>query len=284
MSPDGTPDPDQPGLPPSGTSHPGGKPILDEARQSGWWEELYDDVVAEMFLVRPEDETRALVDFLAAALGLAPGMRVFDQCCGIGTLGLPLAHRGIAVVGVDQSGAYVRRANRGARSCGTACDFAEGDAFEYVASPPCDAAFNWGTSFGNAAADARNGSMLRRAFESLRPGGRFVLDFQNVARLLGDFRESIVRRHATPAGELVLLRESELDLAGGTLRQVWTTFLPDGRRRVRRTAVKLYLPHALADLLRAAGFVDVEFFGGLGFEPLGRSSPRCIARARRPPA
>jgi SAM-dependent methyltransferase len=257
--------------------------VAEEQREGpGWWEELYDDLVAELFLVRAEEETRRLVGFLTAALDVEPGARVFDQCCGIGSLGVPLARRGASVVGVDQSGPYIRRARESAAGTGAICEFHRGDAFAFVTASPCDAAFNWGTSFGNAATDSGNAAMLRRAFESLRPGGRFVLDFQHVARVIGDFRECILRRHETDSGEVLLLRESTLDLEGGFLRQVWTISWPDGRRTIRRTAVRLYLPHALGDLLLGVGFVGVEFFGGLGFEPLTASSPRCIVRARRP--
>ena len=248
-----------------------------------WWAALYDDRMADLFLVRSDaDELRATVAFLRDVLGIASGSAVFDQCCGIGSLGLPLAQAGARVVGVDQSGAYIRRARRQAEALGVACDFHQGDAFAFVPPHPCDAAFNWGTSFGYAADDRRNALMLSRAFEALRPGGWFVLDYQNIARVLGDFRPCLVRRHETGAGELLLVRECALDLPRGTLDQRWSFVRPDGRRDERRSSVRLYLPHALAALLAGCGFSDITFFGGVRGEALTPDSPRCIARARRP--
>jgi SAM-dependent methyltransferase len=254
------------------------------AGQGAWWKDLYDERLAELVLARPDEEVAAEVSFLTNALDLGPGDRVFDQCCGIGSLSIPLARSAMAVVGIDQCGAYIRRARRDAEAVGVgvACDFREADACAFVADPPCDAAFNWWTSFGYAEDDRRNALMLQRAFDSLRPGGWFVLDFQNIARVLRDFRPCMVRRGVTPEGEVLLLRESTLDLPQGVLRQVWTFVLPDGQRVVRSSALRLYLPHALADLLRGCGFVDVEFFGTLDAGPLTQDSPRCIARARRP--
>ena len=89
------------------------------------------------------------------------------------------------------------------------------DAFEFVPDHPCAAAFNWGSSFGYADADRQNIKMLERAFESLKPGGRFILDYQNIPGVLRDFRQCIVRRHATDDGEILLLRDCQVNLAGG---------------------------------------------------------------------
>jgi hypothetical protein len=74
----------------------------------------------------------------------------------------------------------------------------------------------------------------------------------------------------------VLLRESRVDLAAGALVQAWTFLLPDGRRVVRHSSVRLYLPHVLGEMMRAAGFVDVAYHGGLGGEALELDSPRCV--------
>jgi hypothetical protein len=83
-------------------------------------------------------------------------------------------------------------------------------------------------------------------------------------------------------GELVLVRESSLDLVAGAIDKRWTYFLPDGRRVRHRSRVRLYLPHELDRLLREVGFVDVELFGSIAGEPLSLDTPRCICRARRP--
>jgi predicted RNA methylase len=243
-----------------------------------WWQALYDETVAELFLVRTDpDELAATASFLWEQLAAAPGRTLFDQCCGVGSLSLPLALRGARVVGIDQCEAYVNRARRDAEAQQAPCLFVHADAFAFVPDAPCRGAFNWGSGFGNAD-DARNRSMLDRAFESLEPGGRFVLDYQNMPRVLREFQRCLVRR----SGDTLLLRESELDLAGGTLKQLWTFVAPDGRRVVRHSSLRLYLPHDLADLLRACGFVDVEFHGGVRGERLSLDSPRCVAVARRP--
>jgi SAM-dependent methyltransferase len=239
-----------------------------------WWQSLYDDLVADLFLARADpawlDATAA---FLVRRLHLKPGDVVFDQCCGTGEVALALARAGCRVIGVDQSSRYVERARLAAGD--SPCEFHAADAITFSLPGRCDAGFNWGTGFGNAD-DGRNLRMLRGAFETLKPGGRFALDFQHVPRVLRDFQTCLVRRHAGPAGEAVVLRESRVDLAAGELAQTWTFFLPDGRRLVRHSAVRLYLPHALGELMRAAGFVELSYHGGLDGEALDLDSPRCV--------
>ena len=227
-------------------------------------------------------EVEATLDFLTDKLELRPGSTVFDQCSGTGSLALPLAARGHRVIGVEQSQAYVARAQQQAATRGLACRFVAGDAFEVGPGEPCDAVFNWWTSFGYALDDRKNGEMLSRAFEALVPGGIFLLDTLNLPGVLRGFRLHEVTRRATARGEVVLVRESRVDAAAGALRKRWTYFLPDGRRVEHDSAVRLYLPHTLADLCKAAGLTDVVLYGSTMGDPLGIDSPRCILRARRP--
>jgi hypothetical protein len=90
-----------------------------------------------------------------------------------------------------------------------------------------------------------------------------------------------VRRN-TPRGEVLLLRESSVDLARGRMHKRWT-YVHEGRVQVEHTSsVRLYMPDAIDAMLRRVGFVDVELTGGLDGSPVGLDSPRLIAIARRP--
>jgi len=248
-----------------------------------WWQGLYDDVLADVLLERgDESEVRQTVDFLVRELGLRPGDTVFDQCSGIGSLSLPLAARGLHVFGVDQAVEYVERAQRRAQVRDLDCRFFAGDAFEFLPPRHCRAAINWWTSFGYAETDTENARMLARAYESLEPGGRFALDTMNLPGVLRGFSERVVTRRQTPQGEVSLTRQSGWDFSRGRLSKLWTFELADGRRLERPSSVRLYLPHALRELLEGVGFVDCRIFGSVRGEPLGLDSPRCILVGQKP--
>ena len=244
-----------------------------------WWQTFYDENLADMLLEQTSAaEISRAADFLIQALALRGGESVLDQCCGSGRLTWEMARRGYTMRGMDLIPGYIQRAQqRGPASANVPC-FEVADAFVFKADPPCDAVFNWWTSFGYAEDDAINTLMLRRAWESLRPGGRYALDFMNVPGLYRHFLPHVVTR----CGEVTLIRESTLDLSASVIRKQWTYFMPDGRRVVHHSAVRLYDPAALRRMFEAAGFADVTFFGDVDASPLTLNSPRCIITAHRP--
>ena len=240
-----------------------------------WWAELYDDALADVLLERTE--TDRTLGFLRRVLAIEPGDRVLDQCCGIGSLAVPLARAGFEVVGVDQAARYIERATEAARAAGVDARFFTGDAFTWRPERMCNAAFNWWTSFGYAARDADNMQMLKRAAQAIVPGGRFALDFMNVPQVLRGFQPMVTIERAG----IKLTRETTLDLAAGTMHKTWRYELPDGSRPERTSTLRMYMPSQLVELLRASGFDDIELYGDETGEPLTIDSPRCIAVAVR---
>lgn len=248
-----------------------------------WWRDFHDEHLAAILLERGDPgEVAATLDFLIDALALSPGAHVLDQCCGIGSLALPLARRGFRVSAVDRADNYIERAAREAAAAGVSIDYVAADAGDYRPRDPCDGAFNWWTSFGYADRDEDNLRMLRRAFDALRPGAFFILDTMNIPGVLRRFQPHVITRRPVPGGELVLLRETDLDLAGGVMRKRWTYLLPDGTRLERRSRVRIYMPHELRRFFEEVGFGDVELLGGIDRAPLGLDDLRCLVRARRP--
>lgn len=251
--------------------------------QDIWWQAFYEETPFEHFMERADAaELERTVDFLTEKLEIARGAAVFDQCCGFGSIAIPLSKRGITVFGVDLCQKYIDKARRRAEKEQVACHFVRGDAFVYVPEVRCDAAVNWWTSFGYARDDATNLSMLRRAYESLRNGGCFALDFPNMPYVFR--RPSLTEEKRLKAGEeeVFVVRETELDLHRGLRRQIWTFVLPDGNRLVHDTAIRTYLPDTLVSMLERCGFEEVELYGDVDGRSLSLDCERCIAVCRRP--
>lgn len=253
-----------------------------------WWKDFFDDDYARYGLGATDPQViEQIVGFLISTLYLAPGSNqtVFDQCCGVGRLSLPLAARGFRVVGVDQVKSYVEQASREAASRELDCAFHCADAGEFVSPKPCDAAFNWFTSFGYSADDTQNIRMMQRVFDSLKPGGRFVLDYLNFPRMFANMQPGIISRpklDGTPLEGLIVLQESKPDFLRGMMESDWTVIYPDGRRTVRHLATRMYLPGDLVRMLKQAGFVEPKLYGWIDGEPSAHTSKRCIVSARKP--
>jgi len=248
-----------------------------------WWAGLYDDLLADVLLVRDDpNELKSTLDFLSEALGIQSGDRVLDQCCGIGSLSIPLAARGFVLIGVDQAAAYTEQAAIIAREQAVNAKFHAADASLWVSPQPCRAAFNWWTSFGYGVDDKSNAQMLARAYDSLAPGGIFALDTLHLPGVLRHFQKDVVLDRHTRFGKVVLWRNSQLDLAQGRLNKSWTYLLDDGRRVEHKSSIRLYMPHSIVDMLQSVGFESIKLYGNINKDPIHLDSPRCICVARRP--
>ena len=253
-----------------------------------WWTDFFDDIYADIGLVPATDRAQfartATARFIVDTLRLEAGKTVLDQCCGIGRLSLPLADIGVRVIGVDQAPGYAARAQKAADADGLPATFYTHDAFEFVAPEPCDAAFNWFTSFGYHEDDAVNRRMLDRAYESLKPGARFALEYMSVPKVLREFRACHLDRLHQAGEELWLIQEPEFDFAAGMIRCTWTFVRPDKSHEIRRVENRAYMPGELVALLRVAGFENIELLGSIEGEPFDRLSRRCIVVGQKPAA
>ncbi|MGE0320742.1 MAG: class I SAM-dependent methyltransferase [Polyangiaceae bacterium] len=252
-----------------------------------WVRDFYQHPLTQAVLTQGEATAR-IASQLWAWLELAPGARVFDQCCGDGSLSLELARRGTCGYGVDISELFIGTARRMATEANLDVEFSAADASTWHSPQPCDAGFNWGTGFGCFLEDSQNQAMLAAAAASLKPGALFVLDYYNVAGVLASFKPEFSytrqrgERDAADHREVQITRTSELDLRRGALHQIWRlqeaghapTELP-------RTTTRLYLPRELCGMLEAAGFAPLTLFGSAEGEVLSLSSPRCLVLARR---
>jgi SAM-dependent methyltransferase len=250
-----------------------------------WWALLYDELLAELMFdgADPGEAAQTLALLRREGL-LSLGARVFDQGCGNGRLALALLAEGAVFEGGRPHPRLHRRGAATGRSGGVGVKrtiLGRRHRRKRCPAPPCDLAMSWWTCLGYAPTDAENLRPLQRAFEALRPGGTYAIDTMNVAQVLRAFLPQVERRLARPEGELRLLRESWIDLPAGVLHKRWRWSLPDGSARERLSAVRLYLPHEWARLLRRAGFDSLRFFGDLSGGPLTEDSSRCIIFAQR---
>lgn len=263
------------------------KPAAPADNATQWCQQFFNDVFAAAHLVRQDAGAMAqTVQFLKQVLHLQSGMRVFDQCCGVGDVSLALAAEGLQVTGVDLIPSYIDTARSRAKGGGLNADFYAGDAGAFVPPQSCDAAFNWWTSFGYSASDAENTKMLARVFDALKSGGYFALDYMNAPQRRAAFagKDVVIDRYTLPDGA-VSVWESRLIENGAMLQRTWHYTDATGKTVTQAGAgAKLYTALQLQELLQNAGFVDICFYGSDAGDVCGPQSPRCIAVARKPEA
>lgn len=249
-------------------------------KQSVWWQSFYEETPFEIVFARHnKEELDAIVDFVIDKLEIETPSLIFDQCCGHGTLSQAIAERGHAVIGVDLCEKFINLAKQNCQ--GLNANFKQDDAFKFLPEQACDGAINWYTSFGYACDDNTNIQMLKRAYESLKFGGVFLLDCPNTLCLLQNFQEKMVRKQQTDQGEITLERNCRIDKDQSLMEQTWTYTLSDGKQLVKHSQLKLYSPEQLVGFFQKCGFSDIELYGNYKGQPLSPERERCIVRGRR---
>jgi ubiquinone/menaquinone biosynthesis C-methylase UbiE len=238
---------------------------------NNWWNSFFDESFAELMLDGINEKKRRVeASFLIKELNLEKGDIVFDQCCGIKT------------IGVDQSEDYIRLAKEKAKSRDSDSQFLLGDAFEFTCSNLCDAAFNWYTSFGYSENYQMNIKIFRNAYDSLKKTGRYILDYFNLEQILKNFKEKELFTREISAGCVsTVMRESSIDLIRGMLISKWTYNLADGTKTIKTGESRMYSMNNLKEMLESCGFKIMGVKGDATGSLYTKHSPRCIVIAEK---
>jgi ubiquinone/menaquinone biosynthesis C-methylase UbiE len=241
------------------------------------WDELFDEIYLETYapLERGGDAEEQALGAVRLA-GVEPGADVLDAPCGYGRHSLPLARAGYRVTGLDRSEPMLAEAHRRAGDVDNP-RWVRGDHREL---PFEDASFdlvlNLFSSLGFRGEDGDRRTLGEFA-RVLRPGGALIVETMHRDRLMFIFQPRTWDQ--LPDGGLVA-DAREFDYVTGIVENTHTLVTADGRRRDFGYRIRCYTATELAHLLREAGFVEVECFGGFDRGEFSRET-RLIMLARR---
>lgn len=246
-----------------------------------WWENFFLSGWYRELEGIPAERTEMQADFVVSALGLVPGERLLDVCCGIGRHSHALAARGLSVVGLDYTPTFLRRAVQSGPAVGllfgSVPSFVRGDMRRIPArSETFDAAVNLFTSFGYFQTDEEHESAIHEVARILRPGGRFLIDtFHHTgvaaAFLAADWNE-------IPGG--YLLQKRDWDARRGRADSEWI-FIRDGKSRAFPVSIRAYTCPEMERMLAQAGMQTTSVWGGWDGRALTLDSRRLIIAAKR---
>ena len=226
--------------------------------------------------------------------------KVLDLCCGMGRITAELSRRGFAATGVDITVSFLETAREDASYENLDIEYIEADARSFKRPLFFDTAVNLYVSFGYFEDPADDLLVARNVFESLKPGGSFIVE------TLG---KEISARDFTPgewferAGFTVLTEYEALD-SWAALKNRWilirnppagkenpdtgvekpkTSFKTDALpSRIEKTFTqRLYAATELRSLLFEAGFKIVELYGAWDERPYDQNAEALIAVGRK---
>jgi len=242
-----------------------------------WFEDVADHLGSAYLRYSFTKGTDQEVAFLVEVLGLQPGMRVLDVGCGPGRHARALAERGIEVVGLDVSAAFVLLAAEAAPAGLTvvradARRLPLADGWADAAISLCQGAFGLSgpPSEGQPAeaVDLADGAVLGELARILRPGGLLALTA---------FSSYFQVRY--------LPEDDEFDAATGVNHEVTEVRDPAGAVAQRDLWTTGWTPRELRLLSRQAGLVPEQVWavepGAYGRHPPSIESPEHLLLARR---
>jgi ubiquinone/menaquinone biosynthesis C-methylase UbiE len=245
------------------------------------WDAVFDETYLRTYLpFVTEERTRTEALGAAALAELEPGAEILDCPTGYGRHALVLTEEGYRVTGLERSPTLLAEAER-RRGESEWPNLVRGDYRELpFADDSFDAVLNLFSSLGYLERHD-DVAVLRNFRRVLRSGGALLVETAHrdgAARLLEPRRPRLWDR--LPDGSL-FLQENEPDWLTGTMSALHLIVTPEGERIERRYVHRLYSVKEWAEMLREAGFAEVQVFGG--WDATTSAAPdawRLILRAR----
>jgi SAM-dependent methyltransferase len=223
------------------------------------WDEFFDELYLEMYAKRLAEREPAAEALAAAKLAdAAPGTEILDVPCGFGRHSIPLAQEGYSVTGAERSGAQLAEARRRSGSADNR-QWVQADMRDLpFADGSFDVVLNLFSSLGYRGEEG-DLETLREFRRVLRPSGTLVIETMH--------RDRLVRIYDPQSWDelddgSLLFEERRPDYLAGEIETRIELARPDGSRRGFTYRLRCYTATELAALVRAAGFSDLQAYGG----------------------
>lgn len=247
---------------------------------STWYVDFFrDDYLNVYGHTFTEERAEKEATFVANALGLKPGARVLDLCCGQGRHSVRLAKRGLRVTGLDLNREYLELARRAAQAGDVTLETVAADMRAIPFENSFDAIVNMYSSFGYLESEAEDLKVLESAAKALRPGGQLLLDMLNREWAVANYVQN--DWHSGADGTLYVERR-DFDLATSRMHVHFIVIDPSGSRRESvGHVIRLYTLTEMTRLLERVGLSVMAVFGGFDGESYAINTRRMIIRAQK---
>jgi SAM-dependent methyltransferase len=207
-------------------------------------------------------------------LDIRPGSSILDLCCGIGRHSLELARRGYQVTGVDRTMGYLDKAKRQAKEESLDIEFVQGDMRFFSRPDEFDIAISMYTSFSYFEDPQEDKRVVKNVFESLKIGGRFIIQMHGKETLAKIFKERDWNEYKD-AG-VIVLHERKVSQNWSWMENRW--IMLKGNERIENViSHRLYAGSEITALLRDCGFNRVDVYGDLEGSPYDHTARQLVA-------
>jgi SAM-dependent methyltransferase len=240
-----------------------------DKHNSDWFRDWFNSPYYHL-LYRKRDVAEAdhFIRNLVNYLQLPKDATVWDLACGMGRHSIKLNSLGLKVVGTDLSPESIEAASRNANE---KLDFFVHDMRTPFRINYFDAVLNLFTSIGYFSDPRDNYAVFQNVYNALKPGGMFVVDFFNSAKV----KNCLVPSATEKRGEITFHINKRLE-GCKIIKQI--NFTDKGKDFSFEEKVIMYSLSDLTEYASKAGFVLKETFGNYDLEKFDEiNSDRLIA-------
>ena len=234
-----------------------------------FWELTYPFMFPETRIEKAEEDILSVLKLADFEKG-----DILDLCCGPGRFAIPLARMGYSVTGVDATGFLLDIARNRASLENVEVEWVEEDMRSFRRSGSYDLVLNMFTSFGYFQDHADNMKVLENVKESLRHGGKFVMEIMGKETLASIFHS--VTDEETDDG-LLLIQRHRIEDGWNRIENDWLLIDKESVLGRWKFSHWVYSANELKNMLRDSGFSNVDVYGNLEGAPYNSESGRLIA-------
>lgn len=151
--------------------------MSEQSPKKQWFDEWFNTIYYHiLYKHRDYEEAASFLDHLIDYFKMPSNSKVLDLACGKGRHSIYLNEKGFDVTGVDLSEENIKFASTKQND---SLRFAVHDMRNVFAKEEFDYVFNLFTSFGYFDSKEENLNVIDATIQSLKPGGKFLLDFLN---------------------------------------------------------------------------------------------------------
>lgn len=248
--------------------------------QEEWYKDFYTQSYMDIVGFASPEQTKREAAFVVDALKLDETSHICDLCCGYGRHTFAIAEAsGCRVTGCDLSDDYLAIAKE--KFASPKIEYKKADMREMGFTTAFDGVVNLFTSFGFFETDEENRRVLEQVNASLKPGGRFLLDYENKFFFVSNDVNKNAKTWRKIDENAYYLIENRYDVF--TEREIFEARLIERGEVKAETgySIRLYSYPEIHRMLNAAGFEVERTWGGYDGGEYSVSSKRLILLSRK---
>lgn len=225
-------------------------------------------------------DSRKQAEQIVGLLGAKQGSHILDWCGGWGRISLELLRLGYSVTLLDFCQPFVCQAIAQAQLEGLPLKTVVSDFRETPWDIKADFAINIFTAGLGHLGKEEDIKALRSLHTALKPGASFLIDTMSFSWIARNFLERGWQESGD--GRYRLLERRSFDFLTNTIQS--TCIYEDREERKEEkveTALHLYTPAELTEVLWTAGFSPIKLFGGLDGSDFSFGSKRIVLISQR---